>query len=169
MITCTSASAVAVLEAHEVVELRRGSLENVTVHYCLDLVDELRRNVNRLTRLEGTGDEGIARLGPQGELAREKVHRLVFPVVILETEHVSRLHVEDLPHITIGESPDQLVAPRLLYPVRHVGHSALHVGEVERRWSRDAGVNADTTADAALATENRMSGFIDSERRFTYR
>src|SRR3954469_9582332 len=52
MITCMSASSVAVLEPDQVVELRRGGLEDVAVHDGFDLVHEPGRDVDRLTRLE---------------------------------------------------------------------------------------------------------------------
>ena len=60
MITCMSASSVAVLEPDQVVELRRGCLEHVAVHDGLDLVDEPGRDVHRLARLEGARDSSSA-------------------------------------------------------------------------------------------------------------
>src|SRR5512146_1006023 len=73
MITCMSASAVAVLEPHEVVQLGRGRLEHVAVHDGLDLMYEHRRDVRRLARAEGPGHEGITLLGAEDQLAPEHV------------------------------------------------------------------------------------------------
>src|SRR5215210_4637463 len=56
-ITCMSASAVAVLEPDQVVELGCGCLQHVAVHDGLDLVDEPGRNVHRLARLERPYDD----------------------------------------------------------------------------------------------------------------
>src|SRR5687767_6556305 len=52
MITCISASAVAVLEPHEVIELGRGCLEHVAVLHRLDLMDQSRRDADRFACLE---------------------------------------------------------------------------------------------------------------------
>src|SRR5829696_1671446 len=64
MITCMSASSVAVAEPDEVVELRRRCFEHVAVHDGLDLVNEPRRNVHRFAGLERAGDELLAGAGP---------------------------------------------------------------------------------------------------------
>src|SRR5687767_477283 len=169
MITCISASTVAVLEAHEVVELGSGRLEHVAVYHRLDLVNQLGRYVYRLARLEWPRYQGIAGLSPQGELAREHVHGLILEVVVLQAEDVTGLHVQDLPHVAIGASPDELVAPGLLHPIRQVGHSGSRVGEFERRRGRDAGADTDPATDAPLGPEDRMSGFVHAERRFAHR
>src|SRR6476660_7544417 len=52
MITCMSASSVAVLEPDQVVELRGGCLEDVAVYHRLDLVYQLGGNVDGLAGLE---------------------------------------------------------------------------------------------------------------------
>src|SRR5215207_7511203 len=123
MITCMSASSVAVLEPDEVVELRRRCFEHVAVHDGLDLVNESRRNVHRFAGLERAGDELLAGTGPEDQLAPEHVHGLVFHVVILETQDVPRLHVQDLADVAIGAGPDELIPPWLLHSVRHIGHA----------------------------------------------
>src|SRR5215210_4641911 len=48
MITCMSASAVAVLETHQIVELGRGGLEHVAVFNGFDLMHESGRDVHAL-------------------------------------------------------------------------------------------------------------------------
>src|SRR5918992_5387950 len=63
MITCISTSSVAVLEAHEVVELGRRGFEHVAVHNRLDLVDQLRWDMHGVARLEWPGHCGIAPSG----------------------------------------------------------------------------------------------------------
>src|SRR5579864_6552182 len=55
MITCMSASAVAVLEPDEVVQLRRRCLEHVAVHDGFDLMHEPGRDMRRLAGAEGPG------------------------------------------------------------------------------------------------------------------
>jgi hypothetical protein len=125
-----SASSVAVLEAHEIVQLGRRGLEDVAIHHRLDLVDELWWNVHGLTRLERPRDERLSGLSAEDELAREHVHGLVFLIVILKTEDMPGLHVEDLADVSRGPSPHQLIPPRFVYPIRDVGHSVLHAGEL---------------------------------------
>src|SRR5919107_1000036 len=109
MITCISASSVAVFQPHEIVELRRRGLEHVAVLHRLDLVDQLGGDVHRFAGLERPGDHGIAASGAELELAPEHVHGLVLQVVILQTEHVSCLDVQDLAHVALGAGPDQFV------------------------------------------------------------
>src|ERR687897_2314372 len=130
MITCMSASSVAVLEAHEVVQLGRRGLEDVAIHHRLDLVDELRWNVHGLTGLERPRYERLPRLSAEDELAREHVHRLVLLIVILKTQDVPGLHVEDLADVSRGPGPHELIPPRFVYPIWDVGHSVLHAGEL---------------------------------------
>src|SRR5512134_611253 len=96
MITCMSASPVAVLESYEIVELGRGRLEYVAVHHGLDLVDQRRWNVYRLAGLEGTGQERVALPRPEDQLAGEDVHRLVLAVVVLQAEDVPGADVQKL-------------------------------------------------------------------------
>src|SRR5262245_6037867 len=86
MITCMSASSVAVLEPNQIIELGGGCLEDIAVHHGLDLVDQLGRNVHRLAGLEGARLELRARTGAQDELAAEHVHRLVLEIVVLQTQ-----------------------------------------------------------------------------------
>src|SRR5882724_8285514 len=150
MITCMSASAVAVLEPDQVVELRRGCLEHVAVHDRLDMVDEPSRDVHRLAFLEDARDQLGAGAGAENELAPEHVHRLVLQVVVLQTQDVTRLHVQDLAHVAIRARPDELVAPRFLDTVRHIGHSnppkrgavacggKYRLGRVADEWQEDA-------------------------------
>src|SRR6185312_12120301 len=123
MITCISTSSVAVLEAHQIIELGRRGFEHVAVHNRLDLVDQLGGDMHTLTGSERTGDSAVTLSGAELELAPQYVHGLVLEVVVLKAEHVSRLHVKNLPHVSIGASPDQLVAPGLLHPVGSLRHS----------------------------------------------
>src|ERR1044071_6949412 len=58
MMTCTSAPSVAVGQANQVVELRGGGLQHVTVHDGFDLMDQPRRNVHRLSRAEASLHQG---------------------------------------------------------------------------------------------------------------
>src|SRR5215210_3476425 len=164
MITCMSASSVAVLEAHKIVQLGRRGLEDVAIHHRLDLVDELGWNVHGLARLERPRDERVRRLGPEDELTREDVHRLVLLIVILKTENVARFDVEDLADVSRGASPHQLIAPRFVDPVRDVGHSVLHAGELVRRRTRRANVNTNAAAHTAFAPKHGMTCTVDRQR-----
>src|SRR5687768_3868740 len=123
MITCISASAVAVLESHQIVQLGRGRLEYVAVGDGLDLVNELGGNVRRLPGREPPLLELGSRLGAKDELAAQHVHGLVLPIVILETQHMAGAHVEDLAHVAVGARPDQLVAPGLVHSIGNFRHS----------------------------------------------
>src|SRR5512138_1397955 len=119
MITCMSASTVAVLEPDEIVELGGGCLQHVAVHDGLDLVNERGGNVHGFAGAEWTGDDLAVRLRAQDQLAREHVHRLVLAMMVLQAQHVPRLHVENLAHVAISACPDQLVSPRFVDAVRH--------------------------------------------------
>src|SRR6476661_4524347 len=122
MITCMSASSVAVLEPNQVVELRRGRLEHVAVHHRLDLVDQLGRNMDGLAGLERARLELRPGSGPEDELPAQHVHRLVLHVVVLQAQDVTGLHMQDLAHIAVRARPDELVAPGFVHSVRHIGH-----------------------------------------------
>src|SRR5688572_1204517 len=96
MITCMSASTVAVLNPHQIVELRRRGLEHVAVLDGLDLVDQLGGNANRLAGPEPPLLERGPGLDPEQQLAAQHVHGFVLDVVILEAQHVAGAHVENL-------------------------------------------------------------------------
>src|SRR6185503_3166033 len=128
-----SASAVAVLESHEIVQLRGGCLEDIAVHHRLDLVNELGGDVHRLAGPERAFLQPVARLGPEHQLAPEHMHRLVLAIVVLETQDVPGAHVEELADVAIGAGPDQLVAPGLVDTIRDLWHAASDDG-----WKRDA-------------------------------
>src|SRR4051812_29326116 len=115
MITCISPSSVSVLETHQIVQLRSAGLEHIGIYHRLDLMDHFGWDVDCLTRFEWPGLQSLAVAGSKGELAREYVHRFIFHIVILQTEHVTSLHVKDFSDIAIGAGPDQLIAPRLLH------------------------------------------------------
>src|SRR4051794_12154418 len=91
-------------------------------------MDHLRWHVYRLARPERSSHQLFPCLGSEDQLAGQHVHRLVLQVVVLKAEHVSRLDVKDLSDIAVGPSPDQLVPPRLLPPVRRLRHQ-LTTGE----------------------------------------
>src|SRR3954470_15057499 len=122
MINCISTSSVSVLETHQIVQLRGTGLEHIGIHHRLDLMDHLGRDVDRLTGFKRPALQALALTGSKGQLAREYVHRLVLHIVILQAEHVTRLHMKNFSDIAVGPGPDQLVAPRLLHSVWHVGH-----------------------------------------------
>src|SRR5512141_3391456 len=94
MMTCISASPVAVFEPYQVVEVVGGRLQHVAVHHGLDLVHERRRDVRALAGPERARDEAIALLDPQDQLAGQDVHRLVLQVVVLQTQDMTSLQVQ---------------------------------------------------------------------------
>src|ERR1019366_7931769 len=117
MMTCmSSASPVAVGDAHQVVEFRGRRLEHIAVDHRFDLVNRRGRNVHRIAGAEGAlYRRAVAdRPGAEDEFAGEYVHRLVLLVVILDRQQVPRLYVEDLADIAIPVRPDQFGAPGLL-------------------------------------------------------
>src|SRR5678816_3756521 len=91
-------------------------------------MNQLGRDMHRLSRDKTPGFQRRSRLGAQYQFALEDVHRLVLQVVVLETQDVPRLHVENLAHVAIGASPDQFVAPWLIDTVRQIGHQASRGG-----------------------------------------
>src|SRR5215210_2926720 len=101
MITCMSVPSVAILEPHQIIQLRRGGLQHVAVHHGLDLVNELRWDVHRVARLEWPRHQRFTRFGSQDELTPKHVHRFILLVVILQAEYVTRLHVKDFSHIAV--------------------------------------------------------------------
>src|SRR6266567_2870382 len=116
---------VTVFEPHDVVDLGRRSLEQVGRHHRLELMDQLRFDVECRPLRHGPLDQGIALLDPQDDLAREHVDRFVLLVVVLQRQDVSRLDVQDLADVAVGPGPDQLVPPRFLYTVWQVSHLPL--------------------------------------------
>src|SRR6266511_836339 len=121
-------SSVAVLEPNDVVQLRRGSLQEIGHDDGLELVDLFGRNVKRLAGAYALLAQRLALLDPQDDLAGEHVDRLILLVVVLQREHVPRLDMEDLPDVAVGFRPDDLVTPRLVDPVGDV-HASLSFKE----------------------------------------
>src|SRR4029078_13591206 len=76
----------------------------------------------RFACTERTRHQLLTLLGPQHQLAAKHVHGLVLEVVVLQAQNVPRLHMQNLSDVLVGAGPHQLVAPRLIYPVPHLGH-----------------------------------------------
>src|SRR6266571_4818519 len=70
-------------------------------------------------------DQRVALLDPQHDLALQHVDRLVLLVVVLQTQDVAGLDVEDLADVAVGLRPDELVAPGLLDAIGKVAHGNL--------------------------------------------
>src|SRR5574341_1352219 len=152
-----SYSPVPILQAHHVVDLRGGGLEQVRGGHRLHLMDRERGDVVALPRPHPPLDQLVALFHPEDDLAGENVDGLVLPIVVLQAQDVSRLDVEDLPHVPIGQRPDQLVAPRLLDAVGN-----LHVTTV-------SSVRTSSSARCISAAEGqRWSRFLASARRITW-
>src|SRR6185503_17668128 len=113
-------ASVAVLEPHDVVELRRRDLEDRRV---LESRDPVHRPGAKAEARSGSDDllverllAGIAELEPRA--AALHVPALVLLAVELERERLALPHEQDLPDVGLGVRPDQLPAPRLLDPAR---------------------------------------------------
>src|SRR2546426_6841304 len=130
--TFMSHPAVAVFEPHDVVDLGGGSLEQVGRGHGLELMDQLRLDVERRPLGHGPLDERIAPLDAEDDLAREHIDRFVLLVVVLQRQDVSRLDVQDLADVAVGPRPDQLVAPGLFDAIREGGHETLRTRKCER-------------------------------------
>src|SRR5438067_6692326 len=109
-------AAVAVLQANDVVELRRRDLDDRGVLECGEPVHGARDEVKGRPRRDHLRvEDALARLA-ELELrpARFDVPGLVLLPVELEAERLARAHEEDLPDIPVGVGPDELPPPRLL-------------------------------------------------------
>src|SRR4029077_1662669 len=82
-------------------------------------------NVECLTGAHASLRHRLAPLNSQDDFARKDVNRFILLVVILQRQHLSRLDMENLPHIAVGLRPDDLVSPRLFYSIRQIGHASL--------------------------------------------
>ncbi len=106
---------VVVLEAHDVVELRRRHLDHVGVLERDHAVTEQRRHVERLARLE---DRRLRRLAlaimHKLHFAVQYHDRFVFLVMVLQRQRMAFLDMQDLADVAIGDRPNQLVSPGLV-------------------------------------------------------
>src|SRR6185503_13109707 len=113
-------AAVGVLESDDVVEVRRGDLEDPQVLYPGHAVDGARPKAERLARhdldLVDASLVRTAKLEPRTPL--EHVPRLVLELVVLEAQRLARLDEQDLARVVLALRPDQLGAPRLLHGTR---------------------------------------------------
>src|SRR5207302_292957 len=84
----------------------------------------------------------LAGLEPDG--AGEHVQRLVLALVVLQAQGMPLADVEDLPHVTIGPRPDELVSPGLFdadgLDRRHVSGSASRLRPCAARAPRPCGI-----------------------------
>src|SRR5919201_3382820 len=113
-------AAVLVLEAHDVLELRRRDFEDRRVLDRGDAVDRPRREPER-----GAGADDLAlehRLPHVAELKLRPtalhVPAFVFLAMELEAERAAGADEEQLPDVLLGMRPEELVAPGLLDPLR---------------------------------------------------
>src|SRR5918996_2639028 len=111
-------AAVRVLEANDVLQLRRGHLEDVAVFERHHAVLHPRADVVALARAHHFLHQAAPLVDDQEQLSALDVDRLVLALMKLQRELVALLHVKKLPDVAIGVSPDQLVPPRLLHPPR---------------------------------------------------
>lgn len=106
---------VAILQAHDVIEVRRGDLEHHRVFQCLDGVDDAGLVSPRLARLDLALSERLGALPlDQPQPSREQIGRLILFAVVLQREGVTGVDDEQLPGITPGLRPPDLVPPGLL-------------------------------------------------------
>src|SRR5437016_7862708 len=155
--TFMSRPPVAVFEPHDVVDLGGGSLEQVGRGHGLELVDQLRLDVERRALRHGPLDQSVSLLDAEHDLAREHVDGLVLLVVVLEREHVAGLDVKDLPDVAVRAGPNQLVAPGLFDAVGEVGHGRRETRNA-KRGTRNSRVGA-VASDLALLFRVPTSAF----------
>src|SRR5690242_5724066 len=130
MITCMSCSPVPVLEPDHVVQVVGGRLEDVRRFDRFELVNAPGGN---LLGVSGTHDPFLQSLQfrrrpappvpdhpaiSEHHLAAEHIDRFVLLVVILQAEHVPLLDMQNLTHVAVGMSPENLVAPGLVDALR---------------------------------------------------
>ena len=136
----------------------------------------------RLAGLERARLERVAGPGAEDQLAPEHVHRLVLQVVVLQAQHVPRLHVEDLAHVAVGAGPDRARSPRasppgtarrartiLAYgPVDEHARRKYRLGGGGDEWRRCDDQRATATSHVAAATlivlERRLEAEHPAER-----
>src|SRR5882672_12239888 len=116
--TFMSRPPVAVFEPHDVVDLGGGSLEQVGWGHGLELMDQLRLDVERRAPRQRPLDQRIALLDPQDDLAREHVDRFILLIGLQQRYDVSGLDVLDLADIAVAPGRVRLVDPRFLHAVR---------------------------------------------------
>src|SRR2546428_4042707 len=116
---------VAVFEPHDVVDFGGRGLEQIGRRHRLELVDQLRLDVERRPLRHGPFDQRIAPLDAENDLPREHVDRFVLLVVVLQRQDVSGLDVQDLADVAVGPGPDQLMAPGLVDAIRQAAHVPL--------------------------------------------
>src|SRR5436190_19663532 len=122
---------VGVLEADDVVELRRRDLHDRRVLDGLHPVHGAGRKVKRRPRADYLTRENplSGRAELELDLALEHVPGLVLHLVELQAERLAGLDHEQLSRVVIGDRPDQLMAPRLVDSAR-LGREAVDSGEV---------------------------------------
>src|SRR5689334_12779037 len=123
--TFMSHPAVAVFEPDHVVDLGGRCLEQIRRHDRLELMDELRLDMEGGSPSHALFDQGIALLNAQDDLSGEYVDGLVLLVVVLERQHLPGLDMENLADVAVRAGPDQLVTPGLVNAIRKVRHVRL--------------------------------------------
>src|SRR5262249_62312445 len=95
-------------------------------------MDQPRRDVKRLSRSQLNFASVAVVLNRQLQLSGDNVQRLFFHFVVLQTEALAAVDVQDLADVAPRLGEDQLIAPRLRYALHVfvtkktvVAHSAL--------------------------------------------
>src|SRR6476661_2354221 len=105
-------TAVSILEPDDVVEFGGGDLEHIAIGDRGHAMDGLRRDVDRLSWFNLALDEFVPFLDLEEHPAGGEVNGFVLLVVVLETERVAGLDVNDFSDVALGFRPVQFVTPR---------------------------------------------------------
>src|SRR5829696_4883727 len=170
-------AAVVVLEADDVLQVRRGDLEDRRV---VDRGDAVHRPGGVVEGGAGADDlllqhriADLAQLDPRAAALDEP--RLVFLAVELQRQRVAGAHEQNLAAVRVGDRPDQLVAPRLLHaprlegpPLERVEVRRLHLGRSSHgraaAVSRHAASHSGCCSTCVFATRSSLGVLTGSHR-----
>src|SRR5687767_10965216 len=163
----SSRSAVAIFEPYHVVEFRRGDFEDVAVLDRRHAVDGLWRDVDGFARLHLALDELVPFLDLEEHAPGPEEDRLVLLVVVLQTERVAGVHVNELADVALRLRPMQLVSPGLLHTrhvVRHAFSSQRPCSSLSGSLARNPVSTVSTSADVFERSARRATRLASAAR-----
>src|SRR5216683_2219772 len=107
--------AVGVFQTNDVVQLGSAHLENVAVGQGDHPMFHHRTDMKSIARLHLLLFEPSSFIDDKKQATRLEVDRLVLAVMVLQRELVALAYVQELFDISVGASPDDLVAPRFFH------------------------------------------------------
>src|SRR2546422_2852378 len=105
---------VPILKPDHVFQFRRRSLQNITIFDGSHAVSHPRRDMKTVSRLEPKDLSFPLALYLQIHSPAQQTNGLILDPMILITQRLPFLDMENLPDITVRVCPDELIAPRLL-------------------------------------------------------